>query len=386
MFHLLTKRISSPLKNITILILLSSFVSLSSALGNVSDQQMECISGTQPGNALYEICMPDEWNGDLIMYAHGIVPVFEQLSLPKRSPMFKEIFTSRGYAYATTSYSVNGITAADRGVDDVMELVQIFNENFQEPEQTIAVGASLGGFIATKLVEEYEHIFDGALSLSGVHSGFITEINHVFDFRNLFDYYFPGVIPGNTVEISQEVLINWQTEYIPRIIQALQLNPSALNQLLSVSNLPVDSNDPQMIIRTVLDLLSFNIITIDDINNNLYGTAYDNSNKVYSGSDNDNELNENIRRFIANIGVMNELYAFYENCGELESPLVAIHNSGDHVVPAKQVEYYNEKAEQEDASEYLETIIIDRFGHVNITPEEIIDGFQRLLLKMDEDD
>src|SRR5262245_53516580 len=69
--------------------------------------------GAQASGAIYRICMPATWNGDLVIYAHGYVgfnePVAipeDQLSLPDGTSV-PELVNSLGFAFATTSYSTN---------------------------------------------------------------------------------------------------------------------------------------------------------------------------------------------------------------------------------------------------------------------------------------
>src|SRR3954454_2876543 len=51
------------------------------------------------------ISKPDNWNGDLILYAHGYVSPYLPLSLPTEANAYVPLFASLGYAFATTSYS-----------------------------------------------------------------------------------------------------------------------------------------------------------------------------------------------------------------------------------------------------------------------------------------
>jgi hypothetical protein len=86
-----------------------------------------CTTGVLPSGALSLICMPAlEWNGQLVVYAHGYVapdqPLdFYQLTTPDGAPI-PALVQSLGYAFATTSYRQNGLAILE-GVDDIRELV-----------------------------------------------------------------------------------------------------------------------------------------------------------------------------------------------------------------------------------------------------------------------
>jgi hypothetical protein len=95
-----------------------------------------CADGTQASGAIYRICMPSLWNGDLIVYAHGYMapnqPVHipeEQLYLPDGTYIPTAI-NLLGYAFATTSYSTNGL-AVREGLADLVDLVSIFKQDHQ---------------------------------------------------------------------------------------------------------------------------------------------------------------------------------------------------------------------------------------------------------------
>src|SRR5512136_241324 len=90
-----------------------------------------CVDGPQASGAIYRICMPFLWNNDLIVYAHGYMapnqPVRipeEQLHLPDGT-YIPDVVNLLGYAFATTSYSTNGL-AVREGLSDLVDLVRIF--------------------------------------------------------------------------------------------------------------------------------------------------------------------------------------------------------------------------------------------------------------------
>src|SRR4051812_19152553 len=84
-----------------------------------------CTEGGLQTGALYRICFPASWNGDLVLYAHGYVAPQDPLALPDDrigGQSASATVTELGYAFATTSYRSNGLVAAD-AVDDLLELV-----------------------------------------------------------------------------------------------------------------------------------------------------------------------------------------------------------------------------------------------------------------------
>src|SRR5262245_45360810 len=72
------------------------------------------------------ICMPPEgWNGELIVFAHGYVPVqlplgFYNLQLADGT-FLPELVMRLRYAFATTTYRKNGLAILE-GVEDIRNL------------------------------------------------------------------------------------------------------------------------------------------------------------------------------------------------------------------------------------------------------------------------
>src|ERR1035438_6150996 len=102
--------------------------------------------------------------------------------------------------------------------------------------------ASEGGLVTTLSAEQLPSVYNGAGAACGPIGNFQSQIDYFGDFRVVFDYFFPGVIPGNAVNIPVEVIADWATVYIPKISLALASNPSATAQLINVLKAPVTSD------------------------------------------------------------------------------------------------------------------------------------------------
>jgi hypothetical protein len=55
----------------------------------------------------YRIEVPDDWNGTLVLYAHGFVGP-QQEELVVQDPPLRPLFVQQGIAWAASSYSANG--------------------------------------------------------------------------------------------------------------------------------------------------------------------------------------------------------------------------------------------------------------------------------------
>ena len=347
------------------------------------DQEEPASAGCRDGtltatSALYRVCFPSSWNGDLVVYAHGYVEAGEPLAIPDAQfdgQSIAQIVNGLGYAYATTSYRANGLVA-DEAVDDVAQLVEEVRHRFTpDPSRAFIVGVSEGGLVATLASERRPDLFDGGLAACGPIGSFAAQIDYLGDFRVLFDYYFPGVIPGGAVEVPDAVRAQWNSTYVPQVAAALQADPAATAELLAVAGAP---QDPSQAGNTVLSALWYDIFALPDAKARLGGQPYDNIGRVYAGSSDDGALNAGVERVTADATGRAGLAAF-ETSGALTVPVTAMQTSGDPVVPAAQLDLYAGRVSASGASSHLEQRLVDRYGHCSFTGAEVLEAFGTVL-------
>jgi pimeloyl-ACP methyl ester carboxylesterase len=346
-----------------------------------------CENGTQWGGARYRICLPEgSWNRDLVIYAHGYVSPFDPIAIPEDQLVLPDgtsipgIINQLGFAFATTSYSKNGLAVLP-GIADVVDLAEIFREKYPETRRIYLVGVSEGALITTLAVERYPQSFSGGFALCGPVGDFRRQINYWGDFRVVFDYFFPGVIPGSPVAIPAVVIDNWETSTAPAVLAAIHSRPHATQQLLRVTKAPTDPLDPATIDETVLGLLWYNVFATNDGVATLGGHPFDNQTRIYWGSDNDLLLNWRIKRFRADASALAEISAHYQTSGRLKIPLVTMHTTGDPIVPYWHETLYLGKVLAGNSGLLHTNIPIFRYGHCNFKASEALAGFALLVLK-----
>jgi pimeloyl-ACP methyl ester carboxylesterase len=59
----------------------------------------------------------------------------------------------------------------------------------------LIVGASEGALIATMLLERFPQIYAGGMAIAGPLAGMPYQIKYLGDFRVVYDYFFPGLLP-----------------------------------------------------------------------------------------------------------------------------------------------------------------------------------------------
>jgi pimeloyl-ACP methyl ester carboxylesterase len=337
-----------------------------------------CQAGALPStSAPYQICFPQQWNGDLVVYAHGYVPADAPLAIPDDrvdGQPISEIVTGLGYGYATTSYRANGLVA-DLAVDDVTELAAEVRRRFRpDPSRTFVVGVSEGGLVAALAAERHGDVFAGAVAACGPIGDFAAQIDYLGDFRVLFDYFFPGVIPGPPMDVPESVRASWTSTYAPAVVAALQANIPATIQLLSVAHGPIDPGNVLTAGETVVGALWYDIFALPDARIQLGGQPYDNIGRVYAGSADDGALNAGVTRVAADPAARDALGRF-ETSGLLTVPLAAVHTVADPIVPASQSSRYAEKAAAAGSGDLVDVTVVARYGHCTFQPTELLNAF-----------
>ncbi|MBD0257977.1 MAG: hypothetical protein ICV83_19865, partial [Cytophagales bacterium] len=333
---------------------------------------------------IIQICMPTPWNGSLILYAHGYVSAFEPLRLPIEANQYATLYTSLGFAFATSSLRENGL-AIQTGIDDMLNLRKRFVKQHGEPQYTYLTGGSQGGIITTLAVERYSKLLSGGLSLCGPCGDFQRQVNYYGDFRVLFDYYFPNVLPGDAVNIPDELIQNWDPKYVLAVVQALNANPVATSKLLSVAQAPYVPTFPATIAQTVLGVLWYDVFTTRDAVRKLGGQPFDNTKKVYSGTGSPAEdalLNAQVQRFAADPKAAKNIAKYYQTSGNLAIPLVTGHTTGDPIQLYWHLDLYLQKVLNQDRGRLFTDYRVNRYGHCTFTQAEIAVAFNILVQKV----
>ncbi len=375
---------------VAILLLTSLFAWISSSNVPYAAAQTadNCLpDGVQPSGAIYRICLPPQWNGDLVVYAHGYVTPDAPIAIPEDQLRLRDgtylpdLVNSLGYAFATTSYHKNGLAVLP-GIADLRELVGLFKSMFPQTRLVYLTGVSEGGLITTLAVEQFPTEFNGGLALCGPVGDFARHVNYVGDFRIVFDYFFPAVLPPSPISIPKLLQDNWDTLYSAKVIQAITQAPASTAQLLSVTNAIFDPNNINTVGETTLGLLWYNVFPTNNAIEVLGGQPFDNWTRQYRGSLDDRALNQGVARFQADPVAQDEIAAHYQTSGKLQVPMVLMHTTGDPIVPYWHERLYRNKIISAGSTALYNLIPIQRYGHCTFNADEVLQGFALLVLKV----
>lgn len=341
-------------------------------------------------------CIPEDWNGDLVIWAHGFQDATDEVSIPVGQLIFgdtsiPDIVNSLGFAFATNSYRKTGL-AIKQGQQDILDMVEQFESVYGKPNKIYLTGASEGGIITTLLIEKHPDIFNGGgLAACGPIGDFQAQLNYFGDGRALFEVFFPGVIPGDPFAPSEQLVNDWGNFYetnVKPLILAPE-NAEKFEAWVRMSNMPFDENDfTNTAEESAEDVLRYAVVNLNDAVDTLGGFPFDNQDRVYSGSGSpliDFIANVQVQRVSVEPQVTQELQEHYTTSGVIHRPLVTLHTTLDQQVPVWHETLYSlkhlPKVSSGESTFQRVNLIIDRFGHCNFTSQEALFAFLLLFLQ-----
>ena len=145
----------------------------------MADSPYVVTQGTLYDNTTWAVAKPDPWNGTIILDLDG---ASVRLSVNRTVRWL----LNNGYAFGGITRSQEpGNTNTDYNftvpVEKLVQVRQLFIQNYGIPTRTIAWGSSRGGFVGRLCMELYPEIFDAAILMSGGGSGEIAALNSRLD-------------------------------------------------------------------------------------------------------------------------------------------------------------------------------------------------------------
>jgi pimeloyl-ACP methyl ester carboxylesterase len=335
----------------------------------------QLVQGTTPTGALYAFAVPDDWNGDLIIYGHGIIDPAAPVVLPTTQDGFtalKEALLQRGFAVAYSSYSENGYALKD-AFHRLHELPALFKERIgRRPDRVYLMGHSLGAVAVQMLAEQFPRKYDGTLAMCGFVGGGQPEVEYLGDVRVLFDAYFPGVLPGDVITVPPNALFRPGDPLFQAVLNALLQGFAPGGPTVAfatAAKLPFTS--PQELIAGALTAIGFNLrFTNDLLERTRWHPFYDNLDTLYPPA-----VDPIARRFTASRQGLKYFERFYAPSGDIRSPMLTLHSTRDPVVPLFHETLYAGLA----PGHWLVQRTTNSFGHCAFNQQEMLTAFDDLV-------
>ncbi len=339
----------------------------------------------------YRIEVPTNWNGDLVMWAHGFRGIGLELTVDDHP--LRALLISQGYAWAASSYDRNDYDITS-GVQSTHALLKRFNGIVSKPNKVYMTGASMGGHITAVAIEQYPNTFDGALPVCGA----------IGDYA-LFDYFLDFNLAAQQLGTGNSGFPVVDAEYIgvtvPAIKAGLGVAPGAWPFILNAQGQKHKDLVEQ---RSGGERPNFdeayafwNSIPSAAGNGNFLfglglgdgslprapGSAIQNINTIYqfdndpSLTSDEQDLNDNIARVAAapQTRRSNGLAQVPRISGDIDIPVLTLHNLGDLFVPVLNEVVYAENVRAQGKSNLLVQRAIRGVLHCDFTPQEFSRAF-----------
>lgn len=332
----------------------------------------------------YRIEVPKNWNGELVLYAHGFRGTGLELTVSNPTNLRKYLLEN-GYAWAASSYSTNGYDVA-QGAKDTHALGSFFNGIVGKPSRTYVTGHSMGGHITAVMAEQYKNSYDGAMPMCGVTGD--TELFDFFTDYNAVAQSLAGISKENQKTIIDE---EYTQTIVPSIKSELGINGKLTTEgekLKAVTMNLTGGHRPlfdaafesyknflfeQLPSRGDYGVAAGNVVNTTD-------SVYQFDHDMGSLSVEEKALNDAVVRVTSDPQTKQQgLTGVPKVNGTHKIPMVSMHNVGDLFVPFHMQKLHAERAEANGNRDLLVTRVIRDVGHCGFNAAEESEAFADLV-------
>ena len=214
----------------------------------------------------------------------------------------------------------------------------------------------MGGLIALKLAESYPTQYAGVLAECGILGGSFERFRYMFDVRLLFDFFYPGVLPGTALAVPEPIDLLNQIRLPARA--AMVANPDGAHKIAAIVQTPVPFSSDAELLSSIEDQLFRHAREVNDIIARGHGEPpVGNRDIEYAGELDPGLLeaiNASVPRFDAGRYAAQYASMYYEPNGELAVPVLTLFTPRDPALPAVMSELvYQERVATVGRSDFL---------------------------------
>jgi pimeloyl-ACP methyl ester carboxylesterase len=345
--------------------------------------------------AAYQVEVPTNWNGKLVMYAHGYAG--PGLELGVGAPTIRRYLIQNGYAWAASSYSKNNYDVR-AGVEDTnalaLEFTKIAAKNSRTlpaPSKIYITGHSMGGHITAAAIEDEAYAtaknkvkYNGAVPMCGVVGD--AELFNQFAAMQVTAQALAGLPKYPTdkwADIKDEVTAKLFTSFPSTptatgakylsVLQNITGGPRPMFNLgiafggsfpSAYGTFGSDGTVTGILNKNVLDTNAYTY-TIDG--DTAGSTALNASVIKLTAAPDANRLRTDGLRWIPKAN------------GEFKIPVVSIHTLGDLFVPFSMEQVYQKRVAAKGNSNWLVQRAIRGVSHCDFTVAEQVDAFDAMI-------
>jgi pimeloyl-ACP methyl ester carboxylesterase len=344
----------------------------------------DVVDGSTGPSSVYRLVRPSNWNGILLLYAHGYISKDVPVAITPDDQLVISLLAPQGFAVAVSSFDENGWVIKD-GTQRTHQLLGLFTSKFGKPTRVYVGGASMGGLIAIRLVETWPNEFAGVLPACAVCGGLGRQYDFMLNVRVLFDLFYPGVLPGTAVDVPPG--INVTQDIVNPAIAAMTGDPTGAAAIAAIEQTPVEFANPPELFESIATALG-GAATYPEVLGLTHGRAYfDNTTTQYTGALPAPTLafiNANVQRFSGMPAGRNSIDHNYTPTGDLRIPALTLSTFRDPVIPGFHRTIYGlEVAAMGNADRLVQRKIQgtgNGYGHCTFTAQELTQAFFDLIV------
>ena len=344
----------------------------------LADPAFEALPGARAdfgrlGGAVYQIEMPAQWNGRLVLWMHGFEDFGPEAGVS--APDLRAYLVAQGYAWGASSFSSTSWIPG-RAADETAALWDHFVSSYGRPERTYVVGLSMGGAAGHIAAERHADRFDGVLALCGA-AGATPALT---DGANQFvaAAYAAGVTQAEfdaTVDVPALIRVRIRPaledaarrDRYERIMVDLTGGPRPFDR--EGFRATEDVNWARLEIAVAAGVIPprdapYRLGPLSDVSSE--------------------EFNAAAIRLRTNDQLLGEFVDGNEVTGALRVPLLTLHSTGDGQVPIEQARILRRRVDAAGAGDLLVQRVIRDAGHCGFTTTEWLASFEALVAWVEE--
>jgi pimeloyl-ACP methyl ester carboxylesterase len=345
--------------------------------------------------AAYVIRVPENWNGTLLVYAHGypMEPVTDPEAAYMGTEMEDELLEA-GYALAASGFRGAGWNVRE-GIEDTARLVRFFRREIGRPQRTILYGVSMGSMITLKSIEKHSALYDAAVPLCSDAAGAIKLVNGKLDFAVAYDAAFGwsanwGEVGDvrNDMEFYEDV---WFAKIQPELFDPeFPANFPRWEFVRLVNNIPEAAYyypAGAMNMPSVIALSYFATGQRVEWEARAGGPIASNVGHVYTLTDQERayllglDPGMDVDGMLAHMNGMTNIEAapqalaylrrYGEFSGRIRVPVLMVHNTDDPISLVQHTTVYADLLADRGTEDHLKRVYSNLPGHCNLTREQV---------------